>query len=176
VYSNMISNQWSGAVILEDDAIIGCGFREFMARQRYRRWNMVFLAHGEAYAYRRPHQKLISGSAIYKLASNHSNCTTGYAINAEMAEKLHKCMMPIRFPADYWLCDLSAQNVGIAHPSIICYDLEGESTIGGEREEGHMGSVVNKKISRVTTLNYWKVKLTKRILWRKIPSSNKQII
>jgi len=58
VYEHILKNKLAGAIVLEDDAIVGAGFRKFVTNKHYLNYNMVFLAHGSAYVYPKTKQIL----------------------------------------------------------------------------------------------------------------------
>jgi len=167
VYSNMISNQWSGAVILEDDAILSTRFKQFIQEGHYRSYSMLFLAHGAAYARRNSRITLFQGCDIYKLITNPDR-TTAYCIQAITAQKLLEMVIPICQPIDNWPCEVSELEAYIAHPSIVGFDKDIPTTISGRASNSRRGA------SRFVMPQYWKLK-AKKISGIRIPSSNEDV-
>jgi len=152
--------------VLEDDAIPMESFRQFMKEKHYLRFNMVFLAHGDSFVKRYQRHKLFGGISVYYAAMN-PWLTTGYTINAHVAKILIENMIPIRFPADNWPCDLAKMEAVVAHPSIIRLDGRLESEIGHRLGP----DPVPKNFRRYFSFSYYFKKANKCFFWKRIPSS-----
>jgi len=178
VYEYILKNKLIGAIVLEDDAIVGKGFRYFVTDQHYLNYNMVFLAHGSAYAYPKTKENLHRiQSAIYKLKTNPDR-TTGYSILSCVAQRFIETMKPIHKPADVWPCDLSDVQAAIAHPSIVGFDEVSESTIIRHEQKMLMLREIQKRRTRHFKSYYWKKKLWKikmQLLYKYIPCSTKDV-
>jgi len=167
VYNYILDNNLSGAIVLEDDAIPQQQLRQFISGDHYRDFNMVFLAHGESFVYRWTRQKLFQNVAVYNAAMN-PWLAAAYTINANVAEQLLTKMIPIRFPADNWPCDLTKLGAVVSHPSIVLVDPKLSSDIGSRSSPPARQC---KTRSKYFYAAYYKLKFQKRFLWKRIPCS-----
>jgi len=180
VYNYILSNNLSGAVVLEDDAILGKNFKQFISKSCYRHYSMIFLAHSQIYAYRWTAKELFPGGTVWKPVTNPSS-TVGYSISARVAQKLLLLMKPIHQPADMWPCDLSALGAVVAHPSIVHFDEKGPSMIGSRRIPSSLlvdSQAKQPRFKRCFTLIYLKNKIKKiymRTRYFYIPASSSKI-
>jgi len=167
VYEYIVSNGFDGAIVLEDDAIIDVNFKQFVLDGHHRKFDMLFLAHGDSFVYKYSRQRLFRNFSAYKAAINPSS-TTAYFISVNVAHNLLNTMIPIRRPADNWPFDLTKINTAVTDPSIIRFDKELPSEIG----ERHRPELKLKTWDRYCTTEYYKNKFEKIFLWKKISSSN----
>jgi len=179
VYNHIVSKNLAGSIVLEDDAIIGSQFRQFVVGEYYRSYKMVFLAHGAAHAYRLTREVLFPGVAVWRCKTN-PNRTTGYSIQAEVAKKLLKLMKPIHMPADIWPCEVSSLKAVIAHPSLVGFDDERPSMISSRVDPATLVLARKKKKSktRFLKLDYWKNKCRQKqmnLIYSYIPCSTREV-
>jgi len=179
VYNHIVSKNLAGSIVLEDDAIIGPKFRQFVVGEYYRSYKMVFLAHGAAHAYRLTREVLFPGAAVWRCKTN-PNRTTGYSIQAEVAKTFLELMKPIHMPADIWPCEVSSLKAVIAHPSLVGFDDELPSMIGSRVDPALLFLARKEKTNkkRFLTLGYWKKKLKQKkmnLIYSYIPCSSKEV-
>ncbi|QPZ89700.1 glycosyltransferase family 25 protein [Thioclava electrotropha] len=105
VYRKIMEENLPGAIILEDDAIIGSAFALFLKEKGYEHAPLIQLDHLNARVRR-------VGATSTKLEScelwhlyRNAFLTTGYAINQQAASFILEQALPLRCPAD-WPCDL----------------------------------------------------------------------
>jgi len=174
VYEMLGAQKLSGAVVLEDDAILGTNFKRFYEEEHYRKFNWVFLAHSVAWAHRWSRRELFPGGEVWKLATNPAH-SSGYSIKVEIAEYISRQMKPVAAPVDVWPCDVSSLEAYIAHPSIVGRDHSMPSTRSVFRTESHVSknrpNRTHWKMKRMMTAHYWNMKLRK-IIGKRIPPSN----
>lgn len=166
IYNYILDNNLAGAIVLEDDAIPERQLRQFISGEYYRNFNMIFLAHGESLVYRWKRRELFYGASVYDAAMN-PWLAAGYTVNSYVAKTLLEKMIPIRFPADNWPCDLTKLGAVVSHPSIVRVDPRLSSDIG-PRPSPHTNA---KTWRRYLGSTYIKTKFKKAFLWKRVPSS-----
>jgi len=166
VYSRILNDTLTGAVVLEDDSIIGPSFKRFVLEEHYRSFSMVFLAHGVAWGRRGTRKDLFPGCTVWELVANPYRAT-GYSIQAGLAQNILEHMKPICRPADAWPCDLSRFGAVVAHPSLVGFDDDLQSTI-------QMRKSAHRTAKRYFSSQYWKIKINK-LLGVRIPASSKNV-
>lgn len=118
IYEEIISKNLPGAVILEDDAIIGENFSKFLQEKTFLSGDLVQLSHeaGRINRFARPLNKYES-FATYAL-STQANLAVAYSISAKAASYILKNGLPIIQTAD-WPCDIMPLKPSVCLPIIV---------------------------------------------------------
>lgn len=106
-----------GAVILEDDALIGEPFRRFIEAGAWRCAAMVLLDHGNTLVTRHPPRPIIEGVVGYRIAVPPYR-STGYALSARAAGTIRRRSLPLRYHAD-WTCNIARLQCLAAMPRLV---------------------------------------------------------
>ena len=118
-YRAIIDKGLPGAIILEDDAVPGPLFRQFVDRRLYAGQDLIQLDYGQAFIwkYALGRSRLCKEIHAERLVCN-ASLLTGYCISARGAQYLLDHGLPISLPAD-WPCDLRALRPTITMPRLI---------------------------------------------------------
>lgn len=151
IYAEIVSQSIPWAVVLEDDAVIGPAFRDFVDGTKRFDFDLLLLCHRLGYGLWWRPRVLAGGGKCYRVAI--SPCSTvGYAISMSGAAELLRASTPLRGVAD-WPADISRMNTWAALPCIVGHvdEAPGGSTIGHDR------TVPAKRgWSRNFTRTYWR--------------------
>lgn len=167
-YREIVAENLPGAIILEDDAILGDAFSSFVKEKGYDHAPLVQLDHQNARVRR-------IGATSIKLESCelwplHQNAflTTGYALSQNAASFILDHALPLRSPAD-WPCDLGPLGPYCTEPRIVDHPVaeQAGSTLGAKRNT----LVERQKRSlrygrKYLESRYWKKKWMKMITRR----------
>jgi glycosyl transferase, family 25 len=117
----VIENDWPGAIVLEEDAIIAEGdlFMEFLSKEIYKRYDFLHLGYGPARVWRwtMGRRKETRGLSTEMLVHN-AALTTSYTISHKAAQFLAAANMPIKSSAD-WPCDLGPLRPRVVVPRLV---------------------------------------------------------
>lgn len=134
IYKRILDQNLLGAIILEDDAILGPLFQEFIDAQGYEAGDLIQLDHwkGGVWKYSRRHR--LTASIELARASKNAFLTTGYSISQAAAAHILQHGLPLRAPAD-WPCDISVLRTMLAVPRVVDHPEigGGESFIENKR-------------------------------------------
>lgn len=157
IYRRIIEGNLPGAVILEDDAIIGPIFAKFYQERAYATADLIQLdhMHGDIWLFSR-RKPLIEGVEISRAARN-ASLTTGYSINKKAAAHILEHGLPLRGPAD-WPCDVTVLNAMLALPRVVDHPAweNGKSTIQADRNAVLAGMMSRKRSFRFFKIAYWR--------------------
>jgi glycosyl transferase family 25 len=162
IYRRITTQKLPGAIVLEDDAVIGAQFTTFLERRLYLRAPLMMLDHSHARV-ADAGVELMTGVQMCRLTLP-SCLTTAYSISAEAALVLLDAASPIRAPAD-WPGDIVALGAVALHPRIVSHPnpTSGKSHLHAERDampQNH-GSF-RRALYRWTSTAHWQRWLTKR--------------
>lgn len=152
----------SGAIVLEDDAIVGRKFLTFVQQKHFLEAPLMMLDHSHARVIG-PEKNLLHGLAYRKL-SLPSCLTTAYSISANAACALLKHSAPIRNQAD-WPGDIVALGAVALNPRIVDHPdpVTGTSHLRAGREQmARRGGNIERTLRRFTSTAHWKRWLIKR--------------
>ena len=157
IYRRIFEGSLPGAVILEDDAIIGVMFKNFYQNRAYGRADLIQLdhMHGDIWKFSK-REPLIEGVKIAKAARN-ASLTTGYSISHKAAAHILKHGLPLRGPAD-WPCDVTVLPAMLALPRVVDHPEweDGESTIVAGRDAIVSAMVTENRSFRYFKRAYWR--------------------
>src|SRR5690625_1450050 len=117
VYQRIVEDGLPGAVILEDDAILGPEFRSFMTGQGYRESDFIQMMYMTARHFRRGRRRWSEAIELAPLAEN-SFCAAAYSISASGAHYLLSRTKPLQAHAD-WPCDMLPLHPMITLPRLV---------------------------------------------------------
>lgn len=121
-YEIIIERNLTGAVILEDDALLQDGFSHFYRGDIYKNSDFVQFDYTAAFVWRSSGTTLDNGVVTYKLFRN-ACLATGYAISHRAATYILENGKPICLPAD-WPCELSKVGALTVTPRLVTsFDL-----------------------------------------------------
>ena len=145
-----------GAVVLEDDAIVGTQFAFFIEHKLYERAALMMLDHSHARVAGSA-SELMPGVGMRRLTLP-SCLTTAYSISADAAQTLLKAASPVRSPAD-WPGDIVALGAVAMAPRIVDHPdpMTGGSHLNAVRSQmpRHRGSLERAR-QRWTSGAHWR--------------------
>ena len=162
IYRLIAERGLSGAVILEDDAILLPGFARFLAAGAHRGAPLLQFCYGSARVMRGGAREAIPGVLTWELALP-AALTVAYSVSATAAAALLRAGTPVSATAD-WPCDVTRLGARIVVPMLVRHPepVAVASTIGGARRPRDCGLADPKRrLSRFGTRDYW------RRWWRK---------
>lgn len=167
VYRRILSEGWAGAVVLEDDAIIGPQFGTFMQQALYLKSDIMMLYHSHARVIGRATQ-IMPDVQMEKLSFSCSGAVA-YSLNSNAAAALVAANAPVRNIAD-WPSDFEGLHATVLVPQLIGHPplahdpshLEGQrrSTTTKHRKRGL------QKVQPLFTKSFWMRWITKRLSHR----------
>ncbi|MCH8466617.1 MAG: glycosyltransferase family 25 protein [Roseinatronobacter sp.] len=165
VYKRILDQNLPGAIVLEDDAILGAGFAAYRGARAYEHGDLIQLDYTDARIWRfAKAAKQFPDFALMPIVKI-GILANGYSVSLRGARHLYTHGLPIRHPAD-WPCDVSAINCLISIPRIVDHPpIEvAQSTL--EMGRRLLLSVsYERKSSRFTKAKYWRRKWSE--LWTK---------
>lgn len=169
VYRKIIDGGLPGAIVLEDDAILGPLFSEFLDARGYEAGGLVQLDHLHGTIWRFDRQPRLTAHIRLARAARNSYLTTGYSISRSAAAHLLRHGLPLRGLAD-WPCDVTEVSAMLALPCVIGHPDPGDqdSSIESERALIRRARPRGKKSAlRFFRAGYWPrwwfKRMTKRI-------------
>ena len=167
MYSEILRRDLPGAIILEDDAVVGAPFAAVARTWQFDFSDLILLYHELAFTKRRPLELRLATGAIQLFPLSVPSCgtTTGYAVTRKGALFLSQAK-PIAHTAD-WPLDLREINALAAHPRIVSIPSSGQSHIEQERRCRKNANVPDpnapypRTLRRFRTRAYWRRKLIK---------------
>ena len=127
IYRRVLDEGLPGAVVLEDDAILGPGFAAFVASGAYRSGDLILLDHGPAHIWPFSSRTLTPDAKAGRVSLNPS-LGTGYSVSADGCRYLACKSLPITSPAD-WPCDIVRLGAWAAYPRLVDHPAPGVSHI-----------------------------------------------
>lgn len=139
VYRLILDRDLPGAIVLEDDAILGDGFVQFLRERGYERAPLIQLDHHHARIPRIMGRSLQIESCTLRRLARNALLSTGYAINRQAASFILERAVPLRAPAD-WPCDLRPLGVLCSDPRLVDHPTGDEdiSALGDLRAQLHL--------------------------------------
>lgn len=116
-YSTILDRGLPGGIVLEDDAVILPGFREFCAREAYNSANLIALDHINAHVWRFWRKRPYIGVELRRVSIK-AGLNTGYSISREGAQFMNLNSFPISSVAD-WPCDVRKIGMCATAPRLI---------------------------------------------------------
>ena len=158
IYRLITEGGLPGAVILEDDAVIGPVFAKFYQNRGYERAVLIQLdhMHGDIWKFSK-RMPLIEGVKLAKAARN-TSLTTGYSISHRGAAYILENGLPLRGPAD-WPCDVTGLPTMLALPRVVDHPAWENSD---SALEAARGAIVSSATSEKRILLF-----LKRAYWRR---------
>lgn len=157
VYQSIVNQNLPGAVVLEDDAIIGHPFRRFYKTQVYKIADLIQLdhLHGDIWRFRRG-LKLAQGLTLVKAARN-ASLTTGYTVSRRGAEYLLERGLPLKAPAD-WPCDVTILPTLLVLPRLVDHPPvdQAVSMIEADRSSIILSTPTASRAMRFLDKAYWR--------------------
>lgn len=123
VYRRIVEDGLPGAVILEDDAIVGGAFATFVEQRGYLHADLVRLDHMRARVWRKAKIVATIGQSKLVPIASAGWLATGYSINRKAAAHILRHAFPIRCPVDWPDCVESLRTV-LAQPVIVGRPLQ----------------------------------------------------
>ncbi|MHA3913453.1 glycosyltransferase family 25 protein [Halovulum sp. GXIMD14793] len=118
IYQKIVSENLPGAVILEDDTLVGPPFAEFMRDGHYLGEHVIQLFHLGGRAYRFARHKPVFDQYSLILRIGNAWGALGYSISHTGAQFLLDRGYPLCRPAD-WPCDMAPLHPKLAVPHIV---------------------------------------------------------
>lgn len=107
-----------GAIVLEDDAILGPAFARFLQGRAYRLGDLIQMDHYYGYIWKYWGRRRTGLGFELARWSQNSCLTTAYSISARAAAYILDHALPLRATAD-WPCDLRAMRPMLTLPRIV---------------------------------------------------------
>lgn len=168
IYRMIVDENLPGAVVLEDDAIIGPLFGAFLDAQGYEAGELIQLDHLQGGIWRFGRRLRPIANVELARASKNACLTTGYTISKLAAAHILRHGLPLRGPAD-WPCDIVVLRTMLALPCIVGHpDVEsGGSSIEAERALLFWTRRKKNRSFRFFKAgywrNWWRKRMTKRV-------------
>jgi glycosyl transferase family 25 len=172
IYQLLIESHHRGTIILEDDAIIGDGFKKFVDNHHYLDKNLVMLGYENARVSRFYRQNVFE-QYVYRKLNFPSYLTVGYYISRQVAGELLRECTPVSYVAD-WGSDITRFDALAISPPVVGH-LTGDreySSLENSRFDAQATRGKNSAL-RFLRAEYWKKKSLKLISAR-IPGSSTQ--
>jgi glycosyl transferase family 25 len=158
VYKRILDQNLPGAIVLEDDAILGAGFAAYRGARAYEHGDLIQLDYKDARLWRwAKAAKRFPEFTLMPMAKP-GMLTTGYSVTSAGAKHLYTYGLPLRSPAD-WPCDVSAITTYLTIPRLVDHpplDTE-QSSIKVSRQALQIASL-ERKSTRFLKSSYWKRK------------------
>lgn len=160
LYKTIMEREDIGAVILEDDAIIGTAFKEFVQGKHFEGKSMVLLGHENARVSRK-RQHMFDAYSFRKLNWS-TDLAVAYYVSRETAAHLYHENTPVSYVAD-WGSDITRYGALALDPPIVGAILsdETQSSLEGQRNKLAKGATRLTRIKRFAKPKYWKKKYVK---------------
>ena len=162
-YRKVIDDGLPGAIIFEDDALVGEPFRQFILAEAYAVGDMVLLGHKKTWVRRFSKISLCDGAFGYRIVTPPIGAYA-YTISAFAAKYLLKHATPVCDRAD-WPCDISRLDCLAADPHIVGHpaDQAAQSLLETDRRATREEKLRSKKALRFFSKTYWFRILRKRL-------------
>ena len=163
LYKTVMDREDIGAVILEDDAIIGTAIKEFVQGKHYEGKSMVLLGHENALVSRK-RQHMFEAYSFRKL-NWPADLAVAYYVSRETAAHLYHENTPVSYVAD-WGSDITRYGALVIDPPIVGAILfdQTQSSLEGQRDKLIKGAARRTLITRTKRFakpKYWKKKYVK---------------
>jgi glycosyl transferase, family 25 len=168
VYRRIVERSLPGAIVFEDDAIIGPLFPAFLRDEVYLQADLVQMDHLHARIWKMGKRRKLPAGFTLAAWAEMASLTTGYSISERGARHLLKHGLPLRATAD-WPCDLESITPMATLPRIVDHPPNdtGTSTLEKARAQARGSVQTRKSAKRFMKINYWRrwvfKRLTKRV-------------
>jgi glycosyl transferase family 25 len=133
IYQLIVDNDYKGAVVIEDDAVLSVDFKNIYLSRKFARFKFLLFCHKEAY---------VESNSCIDLDHDVKACklrlspwlTVGYYISAESAKEYIEKAYPVSQVAD-WCVDVTEFDAYACVPQVIRHDDVGPSGIEKGRSE-----------------------------------------
>lgn len=166
IYELILRRGLEGAIVLEDDALIGPAFERFVREGLYSCAPLVMLDHSHARVSFFRHRALSVGKL--RPLTLQSYLTTGYSVSASAAADLLSAATPVRMTAD-WPGDIVRLGAAVIVPPIVNHPPADVTTSHLEAERSRFqpeGSGFQRFVKRWSDPGYWRHWLIKRLSLR----------
>jgi glycosyl transferase, family 25 len=158
VYKRILDQNLPGAIVLEDDAILGAGFAAYRGARAYEHGDLIQLDYKDARLWRwAKAAKRFPEFTLMPMAKP-GLLANGYSVTSAGAKHLYTYGLPVRSPAD-WPCDVSAITTYLTIPRLVDHPPLGteQSSIEGSRRTM---LIIQSKRRNARFLNaaYWRRK------------------
>lgn len=168
IYRRIVDENLPGAIVLEDDAIPGPLFKEFLDARGYEAGALIQLdhLHGDIWRLTRP-IRLTPHIRLEKAARN-TSLASGYSISRSAASHILRHGLPLRGLAD-WPCDVTSLPAMLALPRVIYQANVGGQDSAIETGRASIVSALRKspRPLRFFKASYWRrwwfKRMTKRV-------------
>lgn len=162
IYTRIVTENLAGAIILEDDAIIGDDFADFVAKGLHRDFEAVIMDYRRASVLRWSKTPVTDTVDLWRMAQS-STLTTGYSISNWAARILLQETTPVKMLAD-WPIDVHRIKAYASAPRLIDHPEDEVSFIEQERAKMLPAQRPKKQRFRhILKAHYWRNKIAKRI-------------
>ena len=133
-YARVLGEGLSGAILLEDDAILTPDFAAFYRQGQYRQADFIQLFCFSARLWRGPGRRSVGQIRLHRLSEN-AFSAVGYSISARGAAFLRAAGSPVQGRAD-WPADLTRIGALLTVPSIVLHPppVSAQSYLAGARD------------------------------------------
>lgn len=119
VYERIVKQDLSGAIVLEDDAIIGPEFKDLIDSASYSNFDFLQFDYNWARVWRFGlGTRQVTPAVKAKRILHNAGLATGYALSTKAARFILEKSIPVSLPAD-WPCDLSPIKPSVTVPRIV---------------------------------------------------------
>lgn len=165
IYKRVVTENLPGAIVLEDDAIIGQEFAMFRAKRCYELGALMQMDHVYAYIWKGAKAETLLEGVVAAVAAQNAGLTTGYSISQHGAKYFLAHGLPITGPAD-WPADVTKLPALLTIPCIVGHPPLGTSQSSIEHSRSKLTKVADERRSwRLLSGKYWRSKA--RRLWAK---------
>lgn len=136
VYERIIAENLAGAIVLEDDAIVGHAFAEFRAKRCYEVGDLLQMDHVYGYVWKGAKTVPLFDGVVAAVAAKNAALATGYSISQRGARYFRAHGQPIISPPD-WPVDVTGLPALLTLPCIVGHPPLGgdDSSLGTERRK-----------------------------------------
>ncbi len=165
-YRKIIDEDWPGAIIFEDDALITEVLKDFVKTRAYEKAEMVLLGHEETWVRPFSEISLCKDVVGHRLVAQ-PVLAHGYSLSRTAASYICSKATPVRLRAD-WPCDISRLKTLAVDPQIAIQpeDKNANSHLEDDRRAARCSAYEaknnNKRAWRMFTITHWLRILRKR--------------
>lgn len=157
IYRRIVSEDLPGAIILEDDAIVGTMFAQFCQTRGYDLADLIQLDHLHGAVWKFSGQIRLTDTVRLVKAARNASLTTGYSISSRGAAHILEHGLPLRAPAD-WPCDVTVLPAMLALPCVVDHPdvAANDSSIEADRAAITSASFKVVRSLRFFNMGYWR--------------------
>ena len=163
VYETILDRGMSGAIVLEDDAVLLADFKKLVEARAYLGTHLLQFEYSDTRVYFLPRTEIMPGYRRARVATS-SGLTVGYAISAPGARHILKHGLPLTGPAD-WPCDTTRIGHAVVIPKLVHHPESGEtpSHIATARAQARLNTSGGPGPRRFLSRRYWRRWIRKRL-------------